>query len=73
MEIGAIVCFVSLILFSLCHSKSIQQQNVSIDETQDERIFALETTVKKLETVIDRLTQSKGKINIGQFCFIVFE
>ncbi|VDI21793.1 Hypothetical predicted protein [Mytilus galloprovincialis] len=44
-----------------CHSKSIQQQNVSVDETQDERIFALESTIKKLETIVQNVTKSKDK------------
>ncbi|CAG2222253.1 unnamed protein product [Mytilus edulis] len=62
MEIGASVCIVFLLLFSCCHSKSIQSQNISLDEAEDERIFALETTVKKLETLIDNVTKSKDKL-----------
>ncbi|CAC5374604.1 unnamed protein product [Mytilus coruscus] len=37
------------------------QQNASVDETQDERIFALERTIKKLETIVENVTKSKDK------------
>lgn len=70
MEIGASVCIVFLLLFSCCHSKSIQSQNISLDEAQDERIFALETTVKKLETLIDNVTKSKGNIKSPYILFV---
>ncbi|CAC5374603.1 unnamed protein product [Mytilus coruscus] len=62
MEIEAIAVIVFLLSFNCCYSKSIQQQNVSVDEVQDERIFALETTVMKLETVIDNVTKSKDRL-----------
>ncbi|CAG2209914.1 unnamed protein product [Mytilus edulis] len=61
MMFGALAVIVFLFLVSDCHSKSIQQQNVSVDETQDERIFALESTIKKLEIIVQNVTKSKDK------------
>lgn len=63
MEIGALAVIVFLFLVSDCHSKSIQQRNISVDESQDEQIFALENTIKRLETIVENVTKSKGNIN----------
>lgn len=68
MMFGALAVIVFLFLVSDCHSKSIQQQNVSVDETQDERIFALESTIKKLEIIVQNVTKSKGNIHSLRFC-----
>lgn len=68
MMFGALAVIVFVFLVSDCHSKSIQQQNVSVDETQDERIFALESTIKKLETIVQNVTKSKGNIHSLMFC-----
>lgn len=67
MMFGALAVIVFLFFVSDCHSKSIQQ-NVSFDETQDERIFALESTIKKLEIIVQNVTKSKGNIHSLRFC-----
>lgn len=63
MEIGALAIVVFLFLVRDCHSKSIQQRNASVDESQDERIYALESTIKRLEAIVENVTKSKGNLH----------
>ena len=47
----------------MCSSMSIQNQNFTVEETQDERIEHMENVIKTLENRIEILnsTMSKGK------------
>lgn len=50
------------LLFSNCCSMSIGKLNDTVDELQDDRILVLENTIKRLESQIKVVNNSKGNV-----------
>lgn len=55
--------FAVIIVVVICSAKSLQKQNLTLDETQNERLENMERIIKTLENKIEILnsTDTKGK------------
>lgn len=64
---------VHLLLLSGSYAMSLGKYNSTVDEVQDDRILALENTIRKLESEIKNITNSKGNKSVAFFfkcCFL---
>lgn len=62
MDVGILIAAFGAIvlLFNGGCSMSIGKLNDTVDELQDDRILALENTIRKLEILLKNVTNSKG-------------
>lgn len=64
-----VLCFLVYVVV-MCSSKSIQKQNSTVDEMQNDRIEDMENVIKTLENKIEILNDTKFK---GMLILFYFE